>query len=263
MSSLLALPLVIVLIGQEPVKDEATFAAEGPARLAIMKKSVLDYDIRPVEGPAAPLKLLPEPVLRFTNPVGRSRDGTVFLWVDPKGRPGAVAQASLNRRGRWVHEFSSLSPGPIVAKTSQGVAWRPSQGGVEFKPVPDAPRPAETAEKRSLQIRAMARDFAIADKFQEQSWQNLRQLTKPFARWEDGAFEGALFAYVLTTDPEAYLMFESRAGKDGPEWTYAIAPSTTYPLRATWKDREVWSRNMNGAETAPNETLYQFNIREQ
>jgi hypothetical protein len=252
------LPLMLALVGQATAKDEGTFAAEAPTRLAFMKKSVLDYDIRPTEKPANPFKLLPEPVLRFTNPVGKSRDGTVFLWVDEEGRPSAVAQASLNRRGLWVHEFSSLSTGPLVARTSKGIAWSPRRGGVEFKPVPDAPRPAQTAEKRLIQMRAMTRDFAVEDKFEDKSWQPLRLLTRPFARWGEGAIDGALYSFVLTTDPEAYLILESRAGKDGPEWMYAFAPSTTYPLKGSCKGEQVWSRNVDAPQMGLDDTLHQF-----
>jgi hypothetical protein len=260
MSQLLTLSLTLALIGQVPAQDESTFAAEAPARLITMKKSVSEYDIRLVDGPDSPFKLLTDPVLRFTNPVGRSRDGTVFLWVDSKGKPFAVAQASLNRRGLWVHEFSSLSPGPLVAKSSKGTVWKPGQRGVEFKPVPDAPKPAATAEKRLLQMRAILRDFAVEDHFQEQSWQGLRLLPKPFARWEDGPTDGALFAYVLTTDPEAYLMLEAKGGEGDPVWSYAFAPSTTYALRANWKGKEVWSKRLANWQTQPSENLYQFTL---
>ena len=51
--------------------------------------------------------------------------------------------------------------------------------------------------------------------------------------------DGALFAYVLTTDPEVYLMLEARKGKGGPEWQYAFA-SSVYQVRGKVKGVEVW-----------------------
>ena len=35
--------------------------------------------------------------------------------------------------------------------------------------------------------------------------------------------------YVLTTDPEAYLMLEAREEKGGPAWHDAFAPFTVSP----------------------------------
>lgn len=254
-------PLALALFAQAPDATEADFRAGSEARLAYMKKSVLFYDIRPADGPKTPFKIQAEPVLRFTNPVGKSRDGAVFLWLDTSGRPEAVAQASLNRRGIWVHEFASLSPRPFKAKSDKGHEWSPSKAGVFFRPVPDAPKPAGTAEQRLLQMRALTREFKVEDNFQRESWQGLRLLPKPFARYgkaDSGVLDGALFCYVLTTDPEAYLMLEARVGDQGPEWVYAFAPSTSYPLRASCKGKPVWERNIVEAEIGPNETLYQF-----
>src|SRR5262245_50291803 len=112
MGIFIELTLIASIVGQAPAADEAEFAAGAPARRAYMKKSVLDYSIKTANDPQHSLILSPEPVLRFTNPVGRARDGTVFLWLDKNGRPGVVVQASLNRRGAWIHEFSTLAESP-------------------------------------------------------------------------------------------------------------------------------------------------------
>ena len=44
--------------------------------------------------------------------------------------------------GTWHHEWTSLSTGPLVAKMDSPPNWNPSRGGVEFKPVPGAAKPA-------------------------------------------------------------------------------------------------------------------------
>ncbi len=110
--------------------------------------------------------------------------------------------------------------------------------------MPGAPRPAESAEGRLRQMHAMARDFAASDDFRGESWQTLRLLSKPLVRYgKPGSHvtDGALFAYFLTTDPEAFLMIEAVAGKDGPEWRYAFAPMSIYALKGSWKGTETWS----------------------
>jgi hypothetical protein len=155
-----------------------------------------------------------------------------------------AVQAFVMRGGNWVHDFSSLSTGPVVAEERRSAVWSPSRGGVEFKPVPDAPKPAEGAEARLRQMRDLAHSFAVSDDFRTNGWQTLRPMPKPFARYgRPGTplIDGAVFCFALGTDPEAYLMLEARAGGDGPSWQYAFAPQTTYALRASWKGREVWS----------------------
>ena len=232
------LTLTLCLLGQAP-----TDPGIAAARLATMKASAATYDLRTVDAPDRPFRLQPEPVLRFNNPLGSTRDGGIFLWLAEGDRPAVAAQIFLHRDGDWTHEFTSLSPVSIVGKAPRAPTWKPTRGGVEFKPVPGAPRPAELPEPRSRQMQALAREFTAEDYFKEKSWQPLRMLTRPLARYgkpDAEVVDGALFAYVLTTDPEVYLMLEARAGKGGPEWQYAFAPMTIYSVRATWKGQPVW-----------------------
>jgi hypothetical protein len=261
MTSLFQLPILLVVLGQAAAADDAKDATESATRLEHMKGLVGAWAVHPADDPNIRFRLQAEPVLRFTNPVGQSLDGTVFLWTGPEGRPVAVVQASLNRRGFWAQELSSLSEGRLVAEAERNQAWRPGQGGVEFRPIPDAPKPASTPEQRLGQMRALAREFTVEDDFQRKSFQKLRLLPTPFARYGKpgtAVADGVLFCFVLTTDPEAYLILEAREGKAGPEWHYAFAPSTTYPLRASRKGVILWGKNLDRPEMGPNDTLYQM-----
>ena len=93
-------------------------------------------------------------------------------------------------------------------------------------------------------MRLLSQDFVAEDHFQNQSWQRLRLLAKPLARYGkpgSNLIDGALFSFVLGTDPEVYLMLEARTGNSGPEWQYGLAPMSTYALKAACKGQEVWS----------------------
>lgn len=238
----LSIGLILGLIGQaapagDPKGDRA-------ARLDFLKASLAIYEVRPLGDGKPALRLQAEPVLRFTNPVGVSQDGAIFFWVGDDGRPEAAIQAFLQRGGAWIHDFSSLSTGPLVAETSRGPAWRPSKGGVEFRPVPEAPKPAASVETRLRQMRDLAQGFAVSDNFRENGWQPLRPMPTPFARYGKpgtALVDGAVFCFALGTDPEAYLMLEARPGRGGPEWQFAFAPQTSYALKASWKGQDVWS----------------------
>jgi hypothetical protein len=231
-----------VLLAQvEPPEDPA-------ARLEIMKRSLLVYTVGPAADRAVAFRLQPEPILRFNNPVGATQDGAIFFWLGEADRPEVAVQVYLRRNdGRWVQDFSSLSTAPLIAE-ARGTAeppWTPTKGGVTFQPVPGAPKPAETAEQRLRQMRALAQEFAAQDHFQIQSWQELRLLSRPLARYGKpgtSVLDGALFAFVLGTDPEAYLMIEARtAGGKGPEWHFGFAPMSTYELKGLHKGKQVWT----------------------
>lgn len=235
--------IVIVALGQAP--PEGPDRLDDPAsRLDFMKKSLATFDVHSTDGGGSRYHLQAEPILRFTNPVGGSQDGAIFLWLDESDRPGVVVQVFRKQEGPWSQEFLSLSTSPLIAEARSGPAWTPSRGGIELRPVPEAPKPAATAERRLLQMRALARQFSAEDNFKNKSWNTLRLLSRPLARYgKPGSdlIDGALFCFALTTDPEVFLILEARTGKDGPEWKYAFAPMTTFAVKGSWNGREVWS----------------------
>jgi hypothetical protein len=253
-------PLIITLLGQAPPPTGDT-PAESKARLEFMKTSLAIYDVHARDNQDTEFRLLPEPVLRFTNPVGGSKDGAVFLWLGEGNRPAVAVQIYWNPSQVWLEEFSSLFVGPLVAKSAEGRDWSPSKGGVVFKPVPDAPKPAETAERRLRQMRAMVEGFSAEHVYKAVTRNRLRLLTKPFARYGKPGLDvqdGALFCFAHGTDPEVLLMLESRLGRDGPEWQYAFAPMTAFAVNSSWKGKEVWSLppQANGSARDPRNTFH-------
>lgn len=255
---MLALPLILGLVAQDPPpapeKD-----ADAPTRLAFMKGSVAPYKVHGLEADAPPLKLLAEPVFRLNNPLTSVKDGAIFLWLDDAGRPDAAVQVFRLPNGAWLHEFTSLSTAPLMAEVGSAASWRPARAGLEYKAIPEAPKPAGTAEARLRQIRALAQDFAAEDNFEGKGWNALRLLPKPLLRYgkPGGSVEdGALLPFVLGTDPEVFLMIEARAGRSGLEWQYALAPMTSYAVRATWKGRPAWSLPWRNDAPDPGEPFY-------
>jgi hypothetical protein len=241
------LPLTLGLAGQAvPPPPDPDKPEESPARLAYMKKSVTIYSIHPADDRSTTYRLISEPVLRYSNPVGQSRDGAIFLWTGAQDRPEVAVQVSVIANGFWSHQCTSLSTRPLVALTRSGPVWKPRVGGVQFQAVPGSPRPAEKAEARLRQMRALAEGFATEDNFQGESWQKLRLMAKPFHRYgKEGteSIDGSVFCFALGTDPELFLMIEARPGADGPGWHYAFAPITVYELKASYKGKEVWASN--------------------
>jgi hypothetical protein len=251
MNCLFRVPLLLGVLNQAPPAGDATDDLK--ARLDFMKRSMTTHNVQTLDDRGTTFRLLPDPVLRFTNPIGGSRDGALFLWLDEAGRPAVASQILWNPQQVWAQEFSSLSPSPLIARSADGRVWNPSRGGVSFKPVPDVARPADTAERRLRQMRQLAEGFSAEHYYRGKTWNQLRLLTKPFARYGkpgSDVQDGALFCFAHGTDPEALLMLESRPGKDGLEWQYAFAPMTGFAINAFWKGRAIWNKPAEGNGSA-------------
>lgn len=229
--------------GQGPAGTAST-KGDGPGPLDRWKREAAEYRFavpgRDGPGPA----LRDEPVLRWTNPIRDTDDGIALLWVD-RGRPAAVAcfyRVRWQGRATEGHEFHSLAPAGFTVTRDGGTVWAPRGAGFAPRPIPRAPRPAESAAERLRQIQALAREFR-ASVDDDRKAAELRMLSRPIYRYEAGPGpegDGALFAFVLTTDPEAILAIEALPGPDGPAWHAGFARMTDHSLRARHRDAVVW-----------------------
>jgi hypothetical protein len=228
-------------------------------RLELMKESVKSYEFTLAGDRVSAITLRPDPAFRLGRQGnGGILEGAIFLWADEVGRPEAAAQVFLLRHagrpdGQWLHEFTSLSTGTFTARQGGVPRWSPEQPGVVFQPVPDAPRPAAAPTSRLRQIRALAADFRAEDNFGNVGWEVLRMLSTPIARYgKTGGTpeDGALFAFVEGTDPEAFLFLEARPGKQGLEWQYALAPMSCWALKVQRKGQLVWSLPLRSTDNA-------------
>lgn len=259
MTTAMGMTLVVGLLGQ--VLAAPPFSEDPAVRMAYMKGSVAPYAIRPADPGSNPLRLRPDPVFRLDNPVGGVKDGVVYLWADAEtGRPEVSLQVFRTRTGYWMHEWTSLATGPLVAEAGGDARWHPSKPGVAFRPVPDAPAPAATPEARLRQMRAMAEGFSARDFSQNKEWNDLRLLPRPWHRYGkagSGVEDGALFALVLGTDPEVFLLIEARPGPGGgPRWHYALAPMSSFELKVAHKGAEVWALPWRPRAKDPADTFY-------
>jgi hypothetical protein len=259
MTTAFHLTLVLGLLAQAKEPADKAKEDDAPARLAFMKASVTTLNVHPIESGSASFKLQAEPIFRLNNSVSGVKDGAIFLWTNEVGRPEAAIQVFRVPSGLWIHEFTSLSTAPFVAEVGSRATWRPSRPGLEFKKVPDAPRPSSTPEQRLRQMRELAKDFSAEDHFESKAWNSLRLLTTPLVRYGKAGTkveDGALFGFVLASDPEVFLMLEARAGKDGLEWQYAFTPMTCYQVKGSLKGSQVWSLPLRLPAEDPAGTFY-------
>jgi hypothetical protein len=213
--------LVFVLLIVSPrqgIADDQEAADKPNDGAEAILQSHLDALKISVAGPAnaATLQVAPRALLKYNDPARRYLAGGVWR-IGKSGRPKGLVVLELcpdaadARRGELHHELSSFQAG----------AWRPRKSVLEFKPLDDAPPPAQTAERRLQQMKQLARGFAIKESFQRDV-SMLRLLPRPIDRYEDreaGIDDGAMFAFTYGTNPELVLLLECQ----GKEWRFALA----------------------------------------
>ena len=234
-------------LGQATASD----VIPGPdARLDVMRGVASSYRFALDGDRSGALRLGADPSFRMGKQSADDvLDGAVFFWSNDLGRPEAALQVfEVKDRtpagGHWVQEFISLSPGTFDSKRGGQSIWSPRKPGIEFKVVPGAAKPADTTARRSSQMKALAQEFHVTDHFKDKAWSDLRLLPTPVARYGRAGSEvtdGALFAFALDTDPEAFLFLEARQGSAGLQWHYALAPMSCFELKGSHLGKPVWT----------------------
>jgi hypothetical protein len=73
----------------------------------------------------------------------------------------------------------------------------------------------------------------------------LRLLTQPLYRFESEKHkisDGALFAFVITNDPEMFLLLEAVSDKGpDPQWRFTLARMSSLPQKVRLDGQEIWS----------------------
>ena len=199
-----------------------------------------------------PLTLVPIPLQTWTNPIrGDTQHGTVHLWTTA-GRPAVIGSvwSALDPKDRsrrnLCYEFHSLSAVPVSARLAEKRWWSPQEAGVEWIALPDAPQPGSTRAARLRNLRDLAGEMrAVIVGRDSMPDTDLRLLPQPLYRYPDdaaGAVDGALFAFVIATDPELFVVIELHRDETTGETAWRLAPArfTGDPLRLRRGERTIW-----------------------
>ena len=247
-AALLCLTVAASSLGQ--VEDLPALSQEDRAeQLRFFKEHAGELVLLRSPGADKPFPLTPEPVLRYSNAerdIG-SLDGAAFLWLDGS-RPIAAVSYSIRRlRSEAYRECTSFSDSPLVCRKGEQEVWSPKTGGLLAQKLPGAAPPAAGKVQRLTQMRELARRFS-ADTFNPRTEEvtQLRLLTQPLYRFADEKAEvldGGLFAFVVSNDPELFLLLEAiRGAKEGDAaWHYSLARMSSQRLVIKLDDKEVWS----------------------
>jgi hypothetical protein len=227
-----------------PPAAKADNKAEADEARAIAKMLAGEYVFQLDKTSKVKLRQEPEPVMRWQLTLDRRFYSDTYVWTH-EGRPEVIVSITQvhGPRRAMETEIHSLSTGLPLLSHNGKVIWEPERAGVELKPISDAPKPGETAAVRLAQMRKLAAQYSVVADYGGMKKEDMRLLAAPVYRYaseKQGVTDGALFAFVRATDPEAFLMIEARKTRDGVEWQYAFARYNPCGLRATRDDREVW-----------------------
>lgn len=236
--------------------------------LALHLKEAREYSIYRDSENKQKLTLLEDPVYLWTNPLRtQGQSGAVFLWTY-RGRPevlGTFFSHPGMENQRWVHhELHSLSRSVIHPQRKAANQWQP-RAGIHFRPVPDAPQPADLSRVRRLQLRNLSRKFRGTSVEPDGKRWELRLLPQPLNRdeiTEPKVLECGVLAFVSSagTDPEVLLILEAIQTSEGPQWQYALARFSDFNLYVRYNDKEIWRSVLDNKNTQGHDARHLYRI---
>lgn len=212
-------------------------------RIVFMKTALSHYTVQ-VGDREEPAKAA-DPCLRFTNALTDVTDGIMSVYTFEGGRPAAIGQFFRNGPRSWVNEFAIVADSEVAILRAGRPFWKPSEYVCRFTDLPKSLVPAAKPALRLAQMRAIAADFSVIDRFgsTQITEHNLRLLPQPAYRYsEEGRIlDGGLFVFALGTNPECCLLLEAYEEGDAVRYRYALTPMSIYELEARYKEVPVWS----------------------
>jgi len=238
--------LLIAVLCLSAGQVELDQKAQSAARLKFMKETAARIEIRMEGDGKTKLELATQPLLRWDNQRSFIVDGATFLWMSDH-RPQVIGGV-LIRNGVSHLDLQSLAERPLTATVDDKRVWFPSRPGMTWNPMPDAPGPAATRSERLRQMKTLAQGFSAhaiknAPDYDEGSLWEFRMMSQPLHRYaEEAAVDGAIFSFAQGTDPEAFLILESREEKGVGQWHFGFAAACAWELHGKLGEREVWLR---------------------
>ena len=228
-----------------------SLAAEEPADAARSGESTPEINIQRIEmmtevagkyeltlDSGEPLQVIPDPLLKWSNPILRTHAGSVFLWTY-QSRPQAVV-GMFTSYGDVDHEWQTICETGLTAKFDGKTLWNP-RTGIQWNAIDGNSEIAPSAALRMVQMRAIARKFSVEIGSAKKSTP-LRMLPQPLYSYESPAADvltGGVFGFVNATDPELLLCLEARTIGSKQQWYYTVARMTSTRITVKYQDNVV------------------------
>jgi hypothetical protein len=196
------------------------------------------------------VKLVDKPILRYSDNTRLTHESSLWIW-SAGGRPSAVLAVEYYpqavRGPRWLYEIASLSTERIAAQRDPDLRWTAKEPGLHLRAFKGVDPPAEKAARRLTQMKELHRRFTAHERGSLDGRIELRPLSSPLFRYSDadaGILDGAIFAFVNGTNPEALLVLEAHTTQAGAStWHYGLVQMTGEPVVVELDGKEVWKRD--------------------
>ncbi len=232
--------------GVPPVSGQ-TISAE--AMFPIHQEAAKDYKIYTTERRDETLQLNEQPLFVWTNPRrARGQVGHLFVWMDGKYPAVVGTFFSFPWQGnpaqqRLVHELHALAESQIFPVNDNAVQkWAP-KAGTDFFPLPVLEDVPETASRRLLRLRQLARSFGAHTVDRDGNRWDLRLLGKELMTYDGPERMGAMFAMLgdVGADPELLLLIEAKRHDGDWQWRFAPIRMTDQEIFLNSGGQEVWA----------------------
>lgn len=245
---------------EPPVEVEPPSDAELRSRWnALYKRRAEALRVSLADSENQTIKLLEKPLLTYTNPVRAGRtEGSVFLWTD-EGRPVLVAAFwSVNEptdqsRRRLSREWHSLGQEDMSVDIDSARVWQSGEPGIEWHSLAGNAAPVESRTLRLAQMRKIVAGVQATIGTGESE---LRLMPQPLYRYPEstpGVMDGAMFAFVMGTDPELFAIVEAVHQEGGAQWKIGFVSFTNAPVEAHLDGLKIFTaeRCPPGQSTGP------------
>ncbi len=231
--------VVLCLNGSLLIADDAE-TATSQQRMAGMRQRAEALQLK-IGGTAERLRVGKEPALRYSEPTGTTTDGTLWLWTQAE-RPIAVASLfNTPQEGfQWNYELVSLTDSALFVDGRPGWNWRPTANVRKWIIVTE-PEPARSEVARLVQMKELLAKFH-AEEDLDGNVRQLRLLPRPIYRYrcpDEKIEDGAMFAFVFGTNPEALVQIEALADINR-SWRISFARMASPALKVTRDEKAVW-----------------------
>jgi hypothetical protein len=252
--------------GEEPSEVQLQKLADESRSRAVAIQVKVESD-----GRATKAKVLPHPVMKYTDVPREIEMATLWVWQE-RGCPVALTKVEAYRRpggSKWLYCFTSASTGLVDAAWPGGRRFQARKPGITWTAI-KGPVPQETAAGRRRQLKEMFRRFSATSRDEVLgTTDELRPLARPLHEYsssEQGVIQGVLCGFAANgTNPDLIVALEAvvpARGKGGAKsWRYGVIGMTAsgvsvkidraevfdWPYARSTGDRDTWTYFWEGA----------------
>lgn len=217
-------------------------------KLAVMRRLAEAIHVTVGEGEARKdAKLISEPLFRFSDQARLLPDGSVWGW-GTAGRPVMMVEFRTYDRtpGEWGYDLTATSDVRLSAEITGHGRFAPRNPDFKLIAARDFAPPSKTEAARLRQMKQFARSLNASEIWKGQR-SELRLLPTEVHRYSDaasGIIDGAVFIFVVGSNPEAILLVEAHKAEPRPDapgtWKYGLARMSAAEVTFRLGDTEVW-----------------------